>query len=224
MKACFADLLEHLPERASRVITTWSKRQAKALASRKLYEPHQAERFRMGDMMALWTHWLTSKKRVRREAALYSLITFFTGARAIEVGNLFIEDIFFSTEGNALVMPVRQSKNNVFKDVPERLIVSLSGDCPIDIKSLFEEIRGARPQGRLFTACKNRRTLCYHYARGALELGWARAPLGHSGRRRQLPWRSPTVSPGRTWRLCSGGCPDRTCTGDTGPSIWNVAS
>ena len=169
-------------EAASKFLITWGKTQAKTLAAQKLYEPHQAERFLMRDIIELWIHWLNSHKPVRREAALYSAITFFTGARAIEVGKLHIEDLYFEQQGKALVMPIRESKNNVFKDIPERLTMIFRPECPIDLRELYMAIRGDRTEGRLFQVCKNRRTLCYHYARGAMELGWSRTPSGHSGR------------------------------------------
>lgn len=75
----------------------------------------------MRDIIELWHHWLESDKLVRREAAFYSAVTFFTGARSIEVGSLHIKDLYFSQDGNALVCPVRESKTNVFKNIPERL-------------------------------------------------------------------------------------------------------
>ena len=134
---------------ACTALNRWSKRQAKAMAARKLYEPHQAERFQMGDMMELWLHFLKSHKRVKREAALYSAMTFFTGARAIEIGNLWIEDLRFSQNGSALVMPIRESKTNVFKNVPERLTMVFIDECPIDFKALYLEIKGERVSGRL---------------------------------------------------------------------------
>ena len=167
---------------AAKFVNKWAKDQAKELAATKLYEPHQAERFLLADMLELWKHWLSSDKLVRREAALYSAITFFTGARAIEVGKLHIEDLEFSQNGTAIVCPIRESKTNVFKNIPERLTVKLLNDCPINLLELFAEVIDGRKSGRLFQACKNRRTLVYHYGRGAMELGWSRSPTGHSGR------------------------------------------
>ena len=160
----------------------WRRRKAKSLASKRLYEPSQAERFRLEDMIELWLHWLSSGKPVRVEAALYSAITFFTGARAIEVGKLMVEDLRFNPDGSSLVMPIRESKTNVFKDIPERLALHFTDDCPIDLRALYLRVKGERTEGRLFQSCKNRRTLCYHYARGATELNWTRVPTGHSGR------------------------------------------
>jgi len=171
-----------LSDEAISNLVGWRRRKAKALASKKLYEPSQAERFRLEDMIELWLHWLSSGKPVRVEAALYSAMTFFTGARAIEVGKLMIEDLRFNSDGSSLVMPIRESKTNVFKDIPERLTLHFTDDCPIDLRALYLRVKGDRTEGRLFQACKNRRTLCYHYARGAMELKWTRVPTGHSGR------------------------------------------
>ena len=182
IKRSFASFDERKAASASNHITKWCKTQAKDLASQKLYEPSQAERFLMRDIMELWFHWMRSDKLVRREAVLYSAITFFTGARAIEVSKLHIEDLYFAQSGAALVCPVRESKTNVFKNIPERLTMVFVPECPIDFKALFWEIKGNRSSGRLFQACKNRRTLCYHYGVGAMELGWSRTPSGHSGR------------------------------------------
>jgi len=171
-----------LGDSAKAHLMLWRNRKAKAMAALKLYEPHPAERFRLVDMIELWLHWLRSSKLVRVEAALYSAMTFFTGARAIEIGKLFIEDLELREDGTALVMPIRESKTNVFKETPCRLTLVFRPDNPIDLKSLYLRVKGDRVEGRLFQACKNRRTLCYHYARGALELEWSRAPTGHSGR------------------------------------------
>ena len=182
MKRAFSFYDNRQHDQAVSFIDTWIKRQAKALAATRLYEPAQAERFLVRDIMELWFHWLRSSKLVRKEAALYSAITFFTGARAIEVSKLHIEDLYFEQNGNALICPVRESKTNVFKDIPERLVLCFRPDCPIDLRDLFYRIKGDRTHGRLFQACKNRRTLCYHYGRGAMELGWTRIPSGHSGR------------------------------------------
>jgi len=182
IKRSFASFDERKAASASSHITKWCKTQAKDLASQKLYEPSQAERFLMRDIMELWFHWMRSDKLVRREAVLYSAITFFTGARAIEVSKLHIEDLYFAQSGAALVCPVRESKTNVFKNIPERLTMVFVPECPIDFKALFLEIKGHRTSGKLFQACKNRRTLCYHYGVGAMELGWSRTPSGHSGR------------------------------------------
>jgi len=182
IKRSFASFDNRAAQQATQFVEKWYKQQAKNMCATKLYEPAQAERFLMRDILELWLHWLRSDKLVRREAALYSAITFFTGARAIEVGKLFIEDLYFEQEGQALVCPIRESKTNVYKDIPERLTMIFRPDCPIDLKALFLEIKKERTEGRLFQACKNRRTLCYHYARGALELGWSRTPSGHSGR------------------------------------------
>ncbi|CAG5105574.1 Oidioi.mRNA.OKI2018_I69.chr1.g2251.t1.cds [Oikopleura dioica] len=171
-----------LPKTCSNDIMKWAKARAKTLSSKKLYEPSQAERFRLSDMVALWAHLLNSGKPVRREAALYSAITFFTGARAIEVGKLWIEDLYESIQGNAIVMPIRESKTNVFKNIPERLTMFFPSNCPINFKALLYEILGAREEGKVFLHCRNRRILCYHYSRASKELGWARVPSGHSGR------------------------------------------
>ena len=167
---------------AAKFVNKWARDRAKESAATKLYEPHQAERFLMSDILELWKHWLSSDKRVRREAALYSAITFFTGARAIEVGKLYVEDLYFAQNGTAIVCPIRESKTNVFKNVPERLTMKLLDNCPINFEELFAEVIEGRTSGRLFRACKNRRTLVYHYGRGAMELGWSRSPTGHSGR------------------------------------------
>ena len=91
-------------------LLSWRRRKAKSLAAKRLFS--QAERFRLEDMIELWLHWLSSGKPVRVEAALYSAMTFFTGARAIEIGNLMIEDLRLNPDGSALVMPIRQSKTN----------------------------------------------------------------------------------------------------------------
>lgn len=171
-----------LTDEAVSAVLSWRRQKAKALAAKKLYEPHQAERFRLEDMIELWLHWLSSGKPVRVEAALYSAITFFTGARAIEVGKLYIEDLRMREDGSALVMPIRESKTNVFKDRPERLTLFFEKGCPLDLKSLYLRVKGSRTEGKLFQACKNRRTLCYHYSRGSMELKWTRVPTGHSGR------------------------------------------
>jgi hypothetical protein len=171
-----------LTEESVSALLGWRRQKAKSLAAKKLYEPSQAERFRLEDMIELWLHWLSSGKPVRVEAALYSAMTFFTGARAIEIGNLMIEDLRMNPDGSALVMPIRQSKTNVFKDTPERLTLHFMDDCPLDLKALYLRVKGDRKEGRLFQACKNRRTLCYHYGRGAMELRWTRVPTGHSGR------------------------------------------
>jgi hypothetical protein len=183
IRRAFNDCNERrLGDSANAFLMLWRSRKAKAMAALKLYEPHKAERFRLVDMIELWLDWLKSRKLVRVEAALYSAMTFFTGARAIEIGKLFIEDLELREDGTALVMPIRESKTNVFKETPCRLTLVFKPDNPIDLKSLYLRVKGDRVEGRLFQACKNRRTLCYHYARGASELERSRSPTGHSGR------------------------------------------
>ncbi|CAG5101545.1 Oidioi.mRNA.OKI2018_I69.YSR.g17195.t1.cds [Oikopleura dioica] len=173
---------------AKQFLKTWTTRRMRAQSEESLYEPHQANVFKLKKLLPFWRR-LYMGSEIEKMVAIVSILAFHTAGRTAEILSLRIEDMTFTQKEEALyiIMPLRTSKSNASKRRRESLSLPVLPTFPVNIKLWLAKLIDGRKQGKLFAAPSLKRglttsTVNYYYRKAAAQLDWEECPSGHSMR------------------------------------------